>query len=118
VLPPLPPAVVDTDDDRDVVEPSGGNVMLEVASSPPHAAPISAETTTVRASGLQRCRRGPAAASILSTSSRYRLAASGWWSSHTRAQSAAVGDPDAFAVLALRSESRAGHGRDKRDVPW
>ena len=114
-----PPPVVELaePEERVVVgdEPRGGNVTLDVASSPPHAAPTSAITTTTRASGHRRCRRGPAAATERSTSSRYCLTGAGWWSSRTRHDQAVAGAPDAFAGLALRSEFRAGHGRDKRD---
>lgn len=108
VVAPPPEVVVDR-----VVgdDPSGGNVTVEVASSPPHAAATSAATTTAKASGNRRWRRGPADATKLSTSSRYCLAAVGWWSSRSRRDSAVLVAPDACAALALRSEFARGHGR-------
>jgi hypothetical protein len=123
-------AVVDTDvvvpppplvelDERVVLgdEPRGGNVTPELLLSPPHDAPTSAEMTTAKANGHQRRRRGPVDATERSTSSRYRFAAIGWWSSTTGRHQAEAGAPDAFAARALRSDFARVTARQARP-PW
>jgi hypothetical protein len=66
-----PPTVLAEDRVVDGVDPSGGNVMPDCASSPPHEARTSIDTTTIDETDQRRSRRRVPAVACASTSSRY-----------------------------------------------